>query len=387
MLRPMTRFAFSAAEALPGDVPTQVEVLHTGKFNHPAYGDFEITGADLDELVHEFSHDKEALIDVDHKASKGDTRAAGWVKGLSRVGDTLVAAVDWTKHGSGLVQSREYTRISAEYGPRRDLQSGKALPGKHLKAITITNRPFLKGLKPITLSDGADEVFLDSMPSCDEHERYDEDCPDCKKLLSDSGGTQDPSGPTREPALEAGANGSMLNNGDSQDMTDKIRSVLKLADDAPMDDVIAAIETALSHSERSDVVALADFEAVKKLAEDATKSAQESAKALSDFQADTYLSEQIREGRLAPSELDDYRALMAAAPDLTRKAIEARPKNTLLSTIGSGGDDSSDKVGDVTATGKDEHRSGLDQAARKLMAVDSTLDYGEALIAAEKAAG
>jgi len=372
----MTRFAFSAADGLPGEVPTQVEVLHTGKFHHPAYGDFEIKPADLDELVHEFSHDKEALIDVDHKASKGDTRAAGWVKGLSRVGDTLVATVDWTKHGSALVQNREYTRISAEYGPRRDL-----------KAITITNRPFLKGLKPITLSDGADEVFLDSMPSCDEHERHDENCPDCKKMLSDDDGTQDPSSPTREPAVEAGAEGSMLNNGDSQDMTDKIRSVLKLADDAPEDAVIAAITALSAPAEQTDVVALADFEAVKKLAEDATKSAQESAKALADFQADTYLSEQAREGRLAPSEFDTYRALMAAAPELTRKAIEARPANMLLSTVGTGKDNPSTGVGDVTATGRNEHRTGLDDAAKALMAADSNLDYGAALIAAEKAAG
>ena len=97
----MTRFAFSAADGLPGDLPTQVEVLHTGKFHHPAYGDFEIKPADLDELVHEFSHDKEALIDVDHKASKGDSRAAGWVKGLARQGDRLVANTRASRPSTG----------------------------------------------------------------------------------------------------------------------------------------------------------------------------------------------------------------------------------------------------------------------------------------------
>lgn len=63
-MRRMSRFLFSVPIT---DVPEEVEVLHTGKFNHRVFGKFEVTGDDLASMVREFQKDPESLVDVDHR--------------------------------------------------------------------------------------------------------------------------------------------------------------------------------------------------------------------------------------------------------------------------------------------------------------------------------
>lgn len=443
MLPRMARFLFLSGADI-STLPAEVEVLYKGKFNHPNAGDFEITDRDLDELVaNQKAVGVDAQIDVDHRASKGDTRAAGWIKELRRDGDRLYASVDWTGYGEGLVKSREYRYISAEYGNVRDDTTGEYRPMKRLKAITLTNRPFLKDLKPVTLSDGEREIILATMPSCKVHDAYDPNCMDCVDAAEDAaddaqamsegsiGGTKlgslpkssyawvdasgvghlpykdangkidaahtrnalarigqvkGLSGATRdrvrqklEAALRSvgGHPGSDSNPKGDKSMSDTIRAALHLSDDASDDDVVAAIAKLAEPAEG--FVTLAEHQATKTALDAAIRRVETVEKAHADLTRDSYLTEQLRAGKVTPDELDDLKALFDVAPDKVKAMVERRKANVLLSTIGHGGDDTAER-GDVRAVGTD--RKWLDEATRKLMAANDKLTYGEAMILA-----
>lgn len=365
---------FAAGELNADQIPSEVEVLHVGKFNHPVHGEFEVTQAHLDEIVAEFKRDPEALVDVDHKAARGDTRAAGWVKGLRADSGVLHAQTDWTDYGNGLLSKKEYRRVSAEFGPRRDPSTGK-MGALHLKAFTLTNRPFLRGLKPITLNDGTAEIMLDTMEPCPAHDAYQADCADCKALnLSET--PADPSvGDGADPTNQTGTGA----------MTDQIRSALSLADTATDADILAAI-TALQAPPASDVVSLSDFEAVKTLAETATAAADKATKELGDFQRDTYLSEQVRNGRILASEVDQFVELYNVAPAQTRALIEVKPSGHHLTTIGHSGSADTALTGESIYLPAADGRSNMDAEAKKLMSATPGLSYGDACIMVEKAA-
>lgn len=379
-MRRMSRFLFSVPIT---DVPEEVEILHTGSFNHRVYGKFEVTKDDLQSMVREFAKEPEALIDVDHNASKGKTRAAGWVKELrvDETGEKLLAKPKWTPYGESLITNQEYRRISSEFGPRRD-HTGKVGPVS-LDAFTLTNRPFLRTLRPLTLmlDDGA-TFILDGMPSCDDHDQHDNQCAACRALDSSTPGTS-----------LGSADGADHTTNKDRSMTDSIRSVLKLADDAKDEDILAAVK-ALSEQktvtlESTDVVALSEYQEVKKLAEDAQKAADAagkiaaaSQKELADLHRDTWFTEQVRSGKITPAEQEATLALYDAAPDQTKAFVEARPVNRSLMTVVGLSGGTSEPMDLSTKEGRDA----LDVEARRLSeASGGKLSYGDALIQAEKA--
>lgn len=176
-------------------------------------------------------------------------------------------------------------------------------------------------------------------------------------------------------------------------MTDSIRSVLKLADDAKDEDIIAAVK-ALSEQktvtlESTDVVALSEYQEVKKLAEDAQKAADAagkiaaaSQKELADLHRDTWFTEQVRSGKITPAEQEATLALYDAAPDQTKALIEARPVNRSLTTVVGLSGGTSEPMDLATKEGRDA----LDAEARRLSdASGGTLSYVDALFQAEKA--
>jgi phage I-like protein len=141
---------------------SEIDVLMAGKYNSTRYGEFEITPDQLDEMVQEFHNTGAAgrrQVDFDHRANdKGDSRAAGWIQGLRRDGSKLKAAVEWTELGVDAIKKKVYRFQSAEYAPaKRSKTDGSVAEGHWLRGLTLTNRPFIEGMDPVTLSD--DEPF------------------------------------------------------------------------------------------------------------------------------------------------------------------------------------------------------------------------------------
>jgi hypothetical protein len=103
---------------------------------------------------------KDMLIDYDHDYR--NSKAAGWCEQLkvSEDGETLLGLVDWSKCGSESIEGNEYRYTSIEFSPafytRKMIDEDTMLEEDHgftLFACTLTNRPFVKGMEKVTLSE------------------------------------------------------------------------------------------------------------------------------------------------------------------------------------------------------------------------------------------
>jgi hypothetical protein len=132
------------------DDPSWIHALALGKFNHPTHGEIEITPERVERFADNVNNRVRGIdidIDYDHKAK--DTAAAGWVRAAQSRDDGLWLQVDWTDRAKAAIKSKEYRYFSPEYrdewNEHKDVLFGGGL----------TNRPFLKDLVPLNLSEYA----------------------------------------------------------------------------------------------------------------------------------------------------------------------------------------------------------------------------------------
>ena len=141
-----------------------VELLVEGEFFHPTYGEVIITEAILHKMKDNFDNNVTGIdtsLDYTHDNDQGEQPAACWIKRLDVVGcvkdgkevKVLKATeIEFTPKGKSLVQEKEYKYVSAEFEIDYMSESGKHFPYV-LRGGTLTNRPILKSLNPIKLSE------------------------------------------------------------------------------------------------------------------------------------------------------------------------------------------------------------------------------------------
>lgn len=138
-------------------VPRKIQILRSGKFNHPEYGKFEINQAVLEEMKAHFDNRVRGVdiaFDYYHDSS-GD--ASGWVKELiledGELGTELWAVVDWTPKASQKLSDRELRYFSPDFAFQwKDPETGNVYKNV-LFGGGLTNRPFLKEMAAITANE------------------------------------------------------------------------------------------------------------------------------------------------------------------------------------------------------------------------------------------
>jgi hypothetical protein len=148
-----------------------IQLLRTGSWNHPKYGRIQITEKTLDNLKRHFDENIRGVdlaIDTEHKAERG---AKGWIKDvfIDETGSRLYGEVDWTPAGREMIKNGEYKYISAEYSPLyTDTETGHTFKDV-LVGGALTNRPFIKDMEPVLLSEDIMEEVLEELEvSADE---------------------------------------------------------------------------------------------------------------------------------------------------------------------------------------------------------------------------
>lgn len=432
-------FLFSHAEPVAGSI---IDVLQIGDYDSTRYGKFSVTRDDFSEYIKEFQESNAAgrrQVDFDHKGSQGDTRAAGWIQDLHVDGDKLKARVEWTPAGKAAVEGKEYRFTSAEYQTKvRNKNTGDETPQKRLKAVTLTNRPFIDTMDPVSLSDDpsariaisdeADDASGDNklstgtiggtkiaklpkasyawvdgsgvghLPYKDSSGKIDAShTQNALARLNQVKGMSDSDRSTAKGKLEAalrsaGGHPSGDTNNDTRKNMSEIHTLLGLSEEATDEQMLSAVKVLVEKPKEpaEDTVTLAEF---TKLAEDLVALK----KSNSELLRDTYLSEQVRLGRITPAEMKDGEqsplvVLFDANPTAAKAMIEARPVNKMLSEIG-GTEGPAEQSGDAVKPGDiwdnkklSDGRSKLDARARQLMTDKVTDDYGEALVLAEREA-
>lgn len=142
------------------EVPEQT-LLRVGKFKHPKHGVVEITPAHMRSFVknHEAKVRRvDDALDFGHNAGGP---AAAWLTGVrfDEKSGKLLFKPEWTPTGRNAVKNREYKYLSADFDfDYEDNETGKKF-GPTLNGAGLTNRPFVKGMEAIQLSEGDCEMM------------------------------------------------------------------------------------------------------------------------------------------------------------------------------------------------------------------------------------
>ena len=138
---------------------SEIQLLREGKFSHPVYGDIVLTDEILSCLIENFEDNVRGIdisIDYTHDNEDGESPAALWIKEMftrqTSEGLGLFANVEFTPKGRKVIKEKEYKYTSADFVISYLTDSGKYVPYV-LRGGTLTNRPFIKGMNPIKLSE------------------------------------------------------------------------------------------------------------------------------------------------------------------------------------------------------------------------------------------
>jgi hypothetical protein len=138
---------------------TTIQVLRAGKFEHPEYGTIAFDEDTFKSFIKNFGKG----IPQDHIAydfkHRPDWGAAAWLKKLHSKDDKLFADVELTPRGFRSLKDKEFIYFSTEYNEAyKDRETGK-IYGPTVLGGGLTNRPFIKGMMPVVLSEDGETVF------------------------------------------------------------------------------------------------------------------------------------------------------------------------------------------------------------------------------------
>jgi phage I-like protein len=160
--------ALAASAPADGDgVSEPFEVLRAGEYVRGGGRKVSVSEDDLDAAVSNFKRWKEAggdiPVDYDHSfAEAGDSKAAGWFTELTRKGKSLFARVKWTPKAAQQIRDGEYRFFSPEFTANWRDEHGSD-EGFTILAGALTNRPFLRGMTPVAMSQEVEAVAFEAM--------------------------------------------------------------------------------------------------------------------------------------------------------------------------------------------------------------------------------
>ena len=159
---------FTLAEAPNEHNYSTVQVLFEGTFNGgKRYGIFDITRKLMETLKRNFERFNAGgavMVDYNHLSEYKDSspkqaRAAGWIQKLMLTDQGLFAVVKWTKEAAEMIRDEQYKFISAAFAEDYTHPNSDKPIGAWLSSIALTNRPFMKGIQPVALTEEALRIF------------------------------------------------------------------------------------------------------------------------------------------------------------------------------------------------------------------------------------
>jgi hypothetical protein len=143
------------ADGANGSPTSWIQCMPLGTYEHPFFGEIDFTPEKLKQFaasVHNQVRGTELDIDYDHKMNSGE--AAGWVKDAEvRESEGLWILVEWTKTAAEKIKEKAYKYFSPEFADKWKHPKTGAIYENVLFGGGITNRPFLKDILPLNLSE------------------------------------------------------------------------------------------------------------------------------------------------------------------------------------------------------------------------------------------
>ena len=270
-------------------LPNQIEIMRTGTWKHPIYKKLEITNNTIENIIENFKNKVRGVdisFDLEHGETSHKTEAVCWVKNLIKKGSSLLAEVDWTEFGKEKIKDKSFKYFSPEFKfSYEDPETGK-MYNDVLFGGGLTNRPFIKNMSPIMLSETVQK--------------------DVQELLDNNNFMDEVS-----------------EEGEENTLNKKLLEVLKLSESATEDQISIAVNKLIEDSKK-----LSEVEEAKKTLE-TEKAALETEKAT----LETKLSEATTEKSTADQKII---ALNTAVDALNLKFKEADWKNVYSVALSEG---------------------------------------------------
>lgn len=152
--------AFAVDGSGESGISKPFEILRVGEYKRGARN-VPVSEVDLDQAVANFNRWKsmgqEIPVDYDHAfAESRQAPAAGWFASLIRKGESLWATVRWTKKAQEEIASEQYRFFSPEFTSEFRSETGEE-EGFTVLAGALTNRPFLRGMTPVAMSQEVED--------------------------------------------------------------------------------------------------------------------------------------------------------------------------------------------------------------------------------------
>jgi phage I-like protein len=142
-----------------------LHVFSLGSVTHPLYGEFELTPERIANFADNVNNNvlgTDVPIDYSHGRGPDGERAAGWSTLAEARDNGLWLFVDWTPPAASEIRNKQWKYSSAEFTDTWTDQQGHKYQDV-LLAAAITNRPFLKDLTPINLSEFSEDELVNDL--------------------------------------------------------------------------------------------------------------------------------------------------------------------------------------------------------------------------------
>lgn len=131
-----------------------IQLMPLGTYDHPDYGKIEITSERVQRFAANANNKvREIDLDIDYDHKMLTTKAAGWIKEVQARNDGLWGLIDWTEEAAQAIKKKEYKYFSPEFVDEWQHPKTKQVYKDVLNGGGITNRPYLKDILPLNLSE------------------------------------------------------------------------------------------------------------------------------------------------------------------------------------------------------------------------------------------
>lgn len=143
------------SDTATGGATSWIQAMPLGKYTHPFFGEIDFTPERLQRFADSVANNvRMTQLDIDYDHKMFTAEAAGWVQQAEfRPNEGLYLLVEWTKEAVQKIKDKVYKYFSPEFSDAWTNPKTGATYKDVLFGGGITNRPFLKDILPINLSE------------------------------------------------------------------------------------------------------------------------------------------------------------------------------------------------------------------------------------------
>lgn len=155
-IRTFSELLFSEKKEFKAGDEVKIQIMRTGEWDHPRYGEFKVTTETLNRVKKNFEENKlgrECYVDENHE---DDHKALGWISKVYFEGKSaLWGAIELTARGAKLLSEGAYKYFSPEiFFKYENPENGETIKDL-LVGGAFTNTPFFKGMQALKASEVA----------------------------------------------------------------------------------------------------------------------------------------------------------------------------------------------------------------------------------------